>query len=356
MILVTFFLFKTKLRMNNIDLLREQIDLNSDLLSKLERMEIQSEKNHFELCNLNSTNAELNTALNVISSKMEERGSKLMDISNERDRLSRLLANREDEFAVANFDMNRSMADNKTLRDQLQHKTEELVDAKCNITSANLALKEQKMNFEEIISNMKPELEAYKALNERLNIEIAAAGKSMSEQRKDTESLKKHISDLTTALDGFAAKFNNESDMKKIATQKLHESTMAMLELEEEHQRLCLSIEELRGEYDNQGSMLESRRSDKEWLSSELSRVTDEKNALKGENEYLKNELEAVQCILADQLQLRLQDRSDYEALLVASAEDVQHAIEDSNDRLEVREALHSTKFYLLHCAFRLTF
>ena len=266
-----------------------------------------------------------------------------MDISNERDRLSRLLDNREDEFAVANFDMNRSMADNKTLRDHLQHKTDELVDAKCNVSSSNLALKEQKMNFEEIISNMKPELEAYKALNERLNIEIAAAGKSMSEQRKDTESLKKHISDLTTALDGFAAKFNNESDMKKIATQKLHESTMAMLELEEEHQRLCLSIEELRGEYDNQGSMLESRRSDKEWLSSELSRVTDEKNALKGENEYLKNELEAVQCILADQLQLRLQDRSDYEALLVASAEDVQHAIEDSNDRLEVREALHST-------------
>lgn len=322
--------------MNNIDLLREQIDLNSDLLSKLERMEIQSEKNHFELCNLNSTNTDLNAALKTMSCKLEERGTKLIDISNERDRLSRFLANREDEFSAANFDLNRSVADNKTMREQLKQKTEELADAKCNITSVNLLLKEQKAIFEGQISNMKPELEAYKNLNETLNIQIAAAGISASEQRKDTESLKKHISDLTTALDGFAAKFNNESDMKKKANQKLHENSIAMIELEEEHQRLCLSIEELRGEYENQGSLLESKHCDKEWLSSELSRVTDEKNLMKGENEFLKNELDSVQCILADQLQLRLQDRSDYEALLVASAEDVQHAIDDSNNRLEV--------------------
>jgi chromosome segregation ATPase len=319
-----------------MDLLREQIDLNSDLLSKLERMEIQAEKSHFELCDLNSANAELNTALIAMSCKMEERGTKLKDISNERDRLSRLLANRDEVLALANFDMNRSLEDNKTLREELKRKTEELSDAKCNITGGNLLLKEQKVNFEDIISNLKPELEAYEALNEKLNIELAAAVKNMLEQRKDTDSLKKHISDLTAALDGFAGKFNNESDLKKIATQKLHENSIAMIELEEENQRLCLSIEELRGENENQGSVLESRQIDKEWLSSELSRVTDEKNLLKGENEYLKNELESVQCILADQLQLRLQDRSDYEALLVASAEDVQHAIDDSNDRLEV--------------------
>jgi chromosome segregation ATPase len=292
--------------MNNMDLLRQQLDLNSDLLSKLERMEIQSEKNHFELCDLNSTNAELNAALKAMSCKMEERGTKLMDISNERDRLSRLLANRDEVLAVANFDMNRSLADNKTLREDLKRKTEELIDANSNITGGNLLLKEQKVNFEDIISNVKPELEAYKALNERLNIDIAAAGKSVLEQRKEADSLKKHISDLTAALDGFAGKFNNESDLKKIATQKLHEKSIAMIEL--------------RGEYENQESVLESRQIDKEWLSSELSRVTDEKNVLKGENEYLKNELESVQCILADQLQLRLQDRSDYEALLVASA------------------------------------
>jgi chromosome segregation ATPase len=325
--------------MNNMDLLRQQLDLNSDLMSKLERMEIQSEKNHFELCDLNSTNAELNAALKAMSCKMEERGTKLMDISNERDRLSRLLANRDEVLAVANSDMNRSLADNKTLREDLKRKTEELIDANCNITGGNLLLKEQKVNFEDIISNVKPELEAYKALNERLNIDIAAAGKSVLEQRKEADSLKKHISDLTAALDGFAGKFNNESDLKKIATQKLHEKSIAMIELEEENQRLCLLIEELRGEYENQESVLESRQIDKEWLSSELSRVTDEKNVLKGENEYLKNELESVQCILADQLQLRLQDRSDYEALLVASAEDVQHAIDDSNDRLEVNSS-----------------
>jgi chromosome segregation ATPase len=322
--------------MNNMDLLREQIDLNSDLLSKLERMEIQAEKRHFELCDLNSANAELNTALKAMSCKMEERGTKLMDISNERDRLSRLLANRDEVLALANFDMNRSLEDNKTLKEELKRKTEQLSDAKCNITGGNLLLKEQKVNFEDIISNLKPELEAYKALNEKLNSELAAAVKNMLEQRKDTDSLKKHISDLTAALDGFAGKFNNESDLKKIATQKLHENSVAMIELEEENQRLCLSIEELRGENENLGSVLESRQIDKEWLSSELSRVTDEKNLLKGENEYLKNELESVQCILADQLQLRLQDRSDYEALLVASAEDVQQAIDDSNDRLEV--------------------
>lgn len=294
---------------NNIDLLREQIDLNSDLISKLERMEVRCETNHSELNSLNNANAELNMAATALNYELEGTIRKLADVSNERDRLSRQFSDHRKECAVTNSDIGQSLAENKRLRDQLFAITEEMNDMRCRLHDCDVSSKKQKIELEETIDVIKPELEAYKHLNESLHIEIAALEKNSTSQRKDTNTLKDHINDLTKALDGFAVKFDIESSQKKLALQQLHEKAMEFTALEEKYENAMFQIEEFHADHQNDLSLIVSRQSDKELLASELSQVTADKNLLSAENSYLKKEFESVQCILADQLQLRLQDR-----------------------------------------------
>lgn len=320
----------------NIKLLREQIDLNSDLISKLERMEIQYEENQRELNCANTTNVDLNAAINLLNYELNECGRKLKTVSIERDRLSNQLSEHLVAFDVSRLDKDSSKAVITILNDRLSLKTDELSNVWSKLNELNASLTQQRTEHEEAIAVMKPELATYKDLNSKLHSEIATLIKVSDSQRDDNVLLKDHINDLTKALDGFTTKLNSESTQKNVIAQRLHEKSMAAATFERELEKAVLVIEDLRADNEDETSLFRSRQSQEKMLSTELSRVTDERNALFADNKYLRGEIESAQCILSDQLQLRLQDRSNYEALLVASDENVQRAIDDSKDRLEV--------------------
>ena len=320
----------------NINLLREQIDLNSDLISKLERMEIQYEENQSELDSANTTNVDLNAAINLLNYELDECRRKLKTVSIERDRLSNQVSEHRVAFDLSNFNKDSSKMETTTLKDELSHKTDELRNVLSRLNELNASLKQQRTEHEQAIAVMKPELATFKDLNSKLHWEIADLIKVSDSLRNDNVLLKDHITDLTKALDGFTVKLNSESAQKNIIQQKLQEKSMCAATFERELEKAVLVIEDLRADNEDETSLFRSRQSQEKMLSIELSRVTDEKNALFADNKYLRGEIESAQCILRDQLQLRLQDRSNYEALLVASDENVQRAIDDSKDRLEV--------------------
>ena len=321
---------------NNIDLLREQIDLNGDLISKLERMEAQCETDRHEISRLNSVNVELKMGLNVLNHEISETRRKLTNTLDDRDLLLLHVASDRKKFASEIMDSKKYSTEKELLRDTILCKAAEIEELRSKLNKCNSSMKQQKLEYDETISMMKPELVVHKLLNDSLHLEIAALGSYSATRKIEIDTLKVHINDLTEALSGINLKLIKATDQKKIALQKLEEKIMVTTVLEEENQKTIYLIEELKADYIKQTLVMNTQQSDQKLQAFEMSRIKDEMHQLVAEIDVLKRELNSVQCMLTDQLNLRLQDRSKYEALLLASDANIQRAVDESKNRLEV--------------------
>lgn len=321
---------------NNIDLLREQIDLNGDLISKLERMEAQCESDRHEISRLSSANFELKMGLNLLNHEIAETRRKLTNTLDDRDLLLHHVASDRKKFASEIIDSKKYSAEKDLLRDTILSKAAEIEDLRSKLIRCNLSVKQQRVDFDEALGFMKPELVVHKQLNDSLHLELAVLGNDSAARKNEIDTLKLHINDLTEALDGYSAKLIKATDQKKIALQKLDEKMMVTRILEEEHQESILLIEELKADYIKQTTLMNTQHNNQELQVLEMSRIKDEMHQLVVEINGLKEELTSVQNMLADQKHLRLQERSTYESLLLTSDANVQRAVDDSNNRLEV--------------------
>ena len=104
---------------NNIDLLREQIDLNGDLISKLERMEAQCESDRHEISRLSSANFELKMGLNLLNHEIAETRRKLTNTLDDRDLLLHHVASDRKKFASEIIDLQKYSAEKDSLRDTI---------------------------------------------------------------------------------------------------------------------------------------------------------------------------------------------------------------------------------------------
>ena len=322
--------------MNNIDLLREQVDLNGDLISKLERMESQCETDRHEISRLNSMNTELRMGLNALNQEIAETRRKLTNTLDDRDLLLHHVASDRKKFALEIRDSKKFATEKDLLTATILRKTAEIEDLRRKLTSSNSSIKQQKMDFEEAIGVMKPELLAQKQLKDTLHVEIAALGNDSATRKNEIESLKFHITDLTEALNIFSNKLIKATDEKKIALKKLEEKMMYVAVLEETNQNSILLIEDLKADNMKQTSILNTQQRDQEIQALEITRINDDMHQLVVEINSLNRELNSVQCMLADQVRLRQQERSKYEALLLASDANIQRAVDDSKKRLQV--------------------
>jgi chromosome segregation ATPase len=323
-------------KVNNIDLLREQVDLNGDLISKLERMEAQYEADRHEISRLNSMNTELRMGLNALNQEIAETRRKLTNTLDDRDLLLHHVASDRKKFAFEIKDSKKFATEKDLLTATILRKTAEIEDLRRKLTSSNSSIKQQKMDFEEAIGALKPELLAHKQLNDTLHVEIAALGNDSATRKNEIESLKVHITDLTEALNVLSNKLTKAKDERKIALQKLEEKMMNVAVLEEENQNSILLIGDLKAENIKQTSIINTQKSDQKVQSLDITRINDEMHQLVVEINSLKREMNSVQCMLADQVRLRQQERSKYEALLLASDANIQRAVDDSKKRLKV--------------------
>lgn len=321
---------------NNIDLLKEQIDLNGDLISKLERMEAQCESDRHEISRLSSTNFELKMGLNLLNHEIAETRRKLTNTLDDRDLLLHHVASDRKKFASEIIDSKKYSAEKDLLRDTILSKAAEIEDLRSKLIRCNLSVKQQKVDFDEALGFMKPELVVHKQLNDSLHLELAVLGNDSAARKNEIDTLKLHINNLTEALDGYSAKLIKATDQKKIALQKLDEKMMVTRILEEENQESILLIEELKADYLKQTSLMNAQHNNQELQALEMSKIKDEMHQLVVEINRLKEELNSVQNMLTDQKHLRLQERSKYGSLLLASDANIQRAVDDSNNRLEV--------------------
>lgn len=319
----------------NINLLTEQLELNSNLISKLEELEIKYESQNSESNSLRNVIGELNTTINFLNKELKLAERNVFDSRGEIDQLVSHLQKHQNDFAVSNSSTDQIYDENLVLKEQLVRKTEEVHDLHSDLHESCVKLKQQNQDSAAIINELKPEIEVLKLLNDSLHTEIARLGKVTNSQENDKQTLKNHIKDLTQSQNGFSKKFNMEFDQKKSALQQLHEKAIAIQILTEEHDKTLIAIEEFKADYHQQVSLAESHDNDTHFLGSEIARLNEIKDNLIERNHFLQEEIQRVQNFLEEQLQLRSQDKANYEALLIASSENIHNTIEDSKSKTE---------------------
>lgn len=320
---------------HNLNLLTEQLDLNSNLILKLEELEIRYETQNSESSSLQKVIGELTSTIHVLNLELKSADRSLIDSRGEIEELVFHVQNYEANSAQSSSNTSQANLENSVLKEQLVRKTEEIDNLQSDLHESCVLLKQQNQDSTAIISELKPEIEVLKLLNDALHIEIARLGKVVNSLETDKQTLKNHINDLTQSQNGFSTKFNTEFDQKKSALQMLHEKTVALQIFEEEHEKMLITIEEFKADYHQQISLAESHDNNTQWLSLEIARLTESNDNLKERNYHLQEELQSIQCFMEEQLQLRAQDRNNYEALLIASSESIHNTIEDSKLKIE---------------------
>jgi hypothetical protein len=319
----------------NLNLLTEQLDLNSNLIFKLEQLEIKYESQNSESSSLRNVIGELNTTIHYLNKELKIAEQNLYDSKGEIDQLISHLQKYQSDVDVSNSSTNQINDSNLVLTEQLIKKTEEIDNLQSDLHDSCVKLKQHNQDSAAIISELKPEIEVLKLLNNSLHTEIARLEKVTNSLENDKRTLKTHINDLTQSQNGFSKKFNVEFDQKKSALQLLHEKTIAIQILTEEHDKTLIVIEEFKADYQQQISLAQSHDNDTHFLGTEIARLTEIKDNVIERNNFLQDEIHRVQDFLEELQQLRSQDKDNYEALLIASSMDIHDTIADSKSKIE---------------------
>ena len=317
----------------NINLLSEQLDMNNSLINKIAGLEAKSHSDRSEVMSLNKIIGEQHGAIKKLSQELAATARQLSDAIYERDEVCNQLERDRSDNQLMGTDRDRSITENIALREQLISRTEELTSVQEELDDLYRAMRQQKMESEEAVNVLEPELEVLKNLNQGLHGQISRLGRDIEGSQSEKHALREHIKDLTSALDGFTAKYNAEADQRQRASNQLHDKTVLLVSLQSEHDRSQLKIEELQGEIEQM--LLLDRAGDREEMRSEIERLSDEVDRLHFEGDYLREESRGLQCEVAEQLLLRGQDRDSFKSLLIASGENTQLAVASSKRQLE---------------------
>ena len=311
---------------NNVNLLNEQIDINSGLITELERLEAQSLASRMETSSLNKIINDLRATIGSVNHELQVTKQRLASAEREREQVTKELQDDRNGNASMVYEMDHSLVENKALKEELVHKTEEIDSMQSKLDECYVSIRRQKLDSEETIKGLAPELEVFKHLNAGLHVEISRLTKDLNSMQSEKQKLSEHIKDLTGAVEGFAVKFNGETDQRQKALKQLHQKNIELATLEEEHQHAINTINELKALTDQiEHSDYESER---DLMASETKRLNEERISLYRECTYYKDECQRLNNLQAEQSQIRLQDREDFEALLAAGSESIQRAAE----------------------------